>query len=182
MKATQNAMMGVVAFLLTVYFVYRVERQPGATVSLGVLWTRFPKFILGFIAASAIATWFINGSGVENAADIVRVAGTDLRTIFFILAFVCIGLEFRVTSLREAGVKPVLVFAAATVLNLVLAFALASILFAGFTLDDGRREGASVEADQQHRVAELPVVARPEAGGVVHDRDVHAARPERRVR
>ncbi len=134
-KATQNAMMGVVAFLLTVYFVYRVERQPGATVSLGVLWTRFPKFILGFIAASAIATWFINGSGVDNAADIVRVAGTDLRTIFFILAFVCIGLEFRVSSLREAGVKPVLVFAAATVLNLALAFALASILFAGFTLD-----------------------------------------------
>ena len=133
-KATQNALMGVVAFLLTVYFVYRVERQPGATVSPRVLWTRFPKFILGFIAASAIATWFINSSGVDKAADIVRVAGTDLRTIFFILAFVCIGLEFRVSSLREAGVKPILVFAAATVLNLALALALASILFAGFTL------------------------------------------------
>ena len=133
-KSTQNALMGVVAFLLTVYFVYRVERRPGASVSLSTLWTRFPKFILGFLAASAIATWFINASGVENASDIVKVAGTDLRTIFFILAFVCNGLEFRVTSLREAGAKPILVFAAATVVNLVLALALASILFAGFTL------------------------------------------------
>ncbi len=133
-KSTQNAMMGVVAFLLTVWFVYRVERQPGATVSLSVLWTRFPKFILGFIAASAIATWFINGSGAAKASDIIRVAGTDLRTTFFILAFVCIGLEFRASSLREAGVKPVLVFGAASILNLVLAFVLASILFAGFTL------------------------------------------------
>ncbi len=134
-KSTQNAMMGVVAFLLTLYFVYRVERQPGATVSLSVLWTRFPKFILGFIAASALATWFINASGVDKASDVVRVAGTDLRTTFFILAFVCIGLEFRLSSLREAGVKPVLVFGAASILNLVLAFALASILFAGFTID-----------------------------------------------
>ena len=67
-KSTQNAMMGVVAFLLTAYFVYRVERRPGATIGLGVLWTRFPKFILGFLAASAIATWFINASGVENAS------------------------------------------------------------------------------------------------------------------
>jgi uncharacterized integral membrane protein (TIGR00698 family) len=133
-KSTQNAMMGVVAFLLTAYFVYRVDRRPGATIGLGVLWTRFPKFILGFIAASAIATWFINASGVENASDIVRIAGTDLRTTFFILAFVCIGLEFRPSSLREAGVKPVLVFGAATLLNLALAFVLASILFAGFSL------------------------------------------------
>ena len=74
-KSTQNAMMGVVAFLLTVWFVYRVERQPGATVSLSVLWTRFPKFILGFVAASAIATWFINGSGVAKASDIARSPG-----------------------------------------------------------------------------------------------------------
>lgn len=133
-KQTQNALMGVVAFLLTVYFVYRVERQPGASVGLGTLWTRFPKFILGFVAASAIATWFINASGVEGASDIVKVAGNDIRVWFFILAFVCIGLEFRLTSLREAGVRPVAVFAMATVLNLVLAFALASVLFAGFTL------------------------------------------------
>jgi uncharacterized integral membrane protein (TIGR00698 family) len=134
-KSTQNAMMGFVAVLLTFYFVTRVERLPGTSISLRTIWTRFPKFIIGFIAASAIATWYINtAADPKAAADIVKVAGADLRTWAFTLAFVCIGLELRVTSLREAGARPVAVFAMATVLNLVLALVLASVIFSGFTL------------------------------------------------
>ncbi len=135
-KSTQNAMMGIVAVLLTVWFVYRVERTPGVTVGIGDLWARFPKFIIGFVVASAAATWFINAAADPKVAGaIVRVAGTDLRVWFFTLAFVCIGLEFRPAAIREAGVRPLLVFGAATVLNLVVALALASVLFAGFTLE-----------------------------------------------
>ena len=134
-KTTQNALMGVVAFLLAAYFVYRVEKTPGASVSVSTLWTRFPKFILGFVAASAMATWYVNTAADQKAAiATVAVAGTDLRIWFFTLAFVCIGLAFRVTSVREAGMRPVIVFAAATILNLVLALVLASFFFADFTL------------------------------------------------
>ena len=134
-KTTQNALMGVVAFALAAYWVYRVDKTPGASVSPSTLWTRFPKFILGFIAASAIATWYINTAVDQTAAnETVKIAGNDLRIWFFTLAFVCIGLEFRVTSLREAGVRPVIVFAGATILNLALALVLASIFFADFTL------------------------------------------------
>jgi len=134
-KSTQNAMMGFVAVLLTAWFVYRVEREPGKHVGLGTLWTRFPKFILGFLAASAIATWFINtAADPKEAAGIVKVASTDLRVWFFTLAFVCIGLEFRPTAIREAGGRPLLVFGAATILNLAIALILATILFSGFTL------------------------------------------------
>ena len=134
-KTTQNALMGVVAFLLAAYFVYRVEKTPGVSVSVSTLWTRFPKFILGFVAASAMATWYINTAVDQKAAvATVAVAGTDLRIWFFTLAFVCIGLAFRVTSVREAGMRPVIVFAAATILNLVLALVLASFFFADFTL------------------------------------------------
>lgn len=50
----------------------------------------------------------------------------------FILAFVSIGLEFEVKSLREAGVRPVAVFGLATVFNLVLGLLLASVLFGSF--------------------------------------------------
>ncbi len=134
-KTTQNALIGIVAFVLAAYYVYRVEKAPGASVSLSTLWTRFPKFILGFVAASAIATWYINTAvDPKAAAETVKVAGTDLRIWFFTFAFVCIGLEFRVTSMREAGIRPVIVFAGATVLNLVLALVLASFFFADFTL------------------------------------------------
>ncbi len=134
-KSTQNAMMGFVAVGLTAWFVYRIERKPGATVGLGALWARFPKFIIGFVIASAAATWFINTAVDPKAAGaMVKVAGTDLRVWFFTLAFVSIGLEFRVGAIREAGVRPLLVFAVATVVNLTVALALASVLFAGFSL------------------------------------------------
>jgi uncharacterized membrane protein YadS len=132
-KQTQNAVIGVVAFLLTAYFVFHVERAPGASVSLISLWQRFPKFILGFIAASAIGTWYSSAAtNSAAAAQALKIAGTDMRVWFFIFAFVCIGLDLRLGSLREAGIRPVVVFAAATVLNLALALALASVLFAGF--------------------------------------------------
>lgn len=134
-KQTQNALMGVVAVILTAWFVLRIERVPGATVGLGAIWERFPKFILGFVAASALATIYINSAADAKAAgDVVAVAGTSLRTWFFILAFVCIGLEFRPAALREAGARPVAVFAVASLVNLVLALALASFLFTGFRL------------------------------------------------
>lgn len=134
-KSTQNAMMGIVAVGLTAWFVYRVERTPGVSVGFSELWARFPKFIIGFVIASAAATWYINAAADPKAAGaIVRVAGTDLRVWFFTLAFVCIGLEFRPSAIREAGVRPLLVFAAATVLNLVLALILATVLFTGFSL------------------------------------------------
>jgi uncharacterized integral membrane protein (TIGR00698 family) len=134
-KQTQNALMGVVAVILTAWFVYRIERVPGVRVGLGAIWERFPKFIIGFIAASALATIYINSAADPKAAgEIAAVAGTSLRTWFFILAFVCIGLEFRPAALREAGARPVAVFAVASLVNLVLALALASFLFAGFQL------------------------------------------------
>jgi hypothetical protein len=45
------------------------------------------------------------------------------------LAFICIGLEFRVGPVREAGWRPLAVFATATAFNLVLTLIVASILF-----------------------------------------------------
>jgi uncharacterized integral membrane protein (TIGR00698 family) len=134
-KATQNALMGVVAVLLTLYFVMRVEASAGeARPGPGEIWRRFPKFVLGFIAASLIATWWLTTVPADQGKATIAIVNT-LRSWFFILAFVSIGLELRVVSVREAGWKPVAVFGIATVANLVLALALASILFAGFTLD-----------------------------------------------
>jgi uncharacterized integral membrane protein (TIGR00698 family) len=130
-KVTQNALMGFVAIGLTAYFVFRVERQADAArPGLGEVWRRFPKFVLGFLAASVIATLFLQANPGKPGTDTIGVANA-LRTWFLILAFVSIGLELRVASLREAGWRPIGVFATATVLNLVVALGLASLLFAG---------------------------------------------------
>lgn len=129
-KATQNALIGVVAVALTAYFAFKVERTPGASAPrVRELWTRFPKFVLGFLAASVAATVYVGAVGADASADQIAVL-KSLSTVFFIVAFVSIGLEFKVTAVREAGWKPLVVFGSATVFNLVVGLALASVLFA----------------------------------------------------
>jgi uncharacterized membrane protein YadS len=131
-KTTQNALLGVVAVALTAYFAVRVERSTASARPSAIqLWERFPKFVLGFLAASVIGTLYATAVGAAAAKPVIGTVN-DLRTLFLILAFVSIGLEFRVAPLREAGWRPVGVFASATVVNLVVGLGLATLLFHGF--------------------------------------------------
>jgi len=133
-KSTQNVLIGVVAIALTAYFTFKIERRPDAKApGAGEIWRRFPKFVLGFLAASVIATIYLSQVGSVVGKPVIAVAN-DLRTLLFIAAFVSIGLEFRARVLKTAGWRPVGVFAAATVFNLVAGLALSSVLFANFTL------------------------------------------------
>ncbi|MGE2833172.1 YeiH family protein [Mycobacterium sp. SMC-4] len=127
-KTTQNALIGIVAIALTAYFALKVERNAAARPTVGQFWERFPKFVLGFIAASVIGTLFLQWGGDKAAITTVN----DLRTWFLIFAFVAIGLEFSLKGLREAGWRPIAVFASATVVNIVVALGLALLLFGNF--------------------------------------------------
>jgi uncharacterized membrane protein YadS len=133
-KVTQNALIGFVALGLAAWFAYRIDRTPQAPRPRAVdLWHRFPKFVLGFVLASIIATLYLGGvSAAEGKATIGVV--NNLRIWFLVLAFVSVGLEFRIAPVKEAGWRPVGVFAAATVFNLATGLALASWLFAGFSM------------------------------------------------
>ena len=145
-KTTQNALLGVVAVALTAYFAVRVERSAtsalddSARPSAAQLWERFPKFVLGFLAASVIGTLYVAAVGAAAAKPVIATVN-DLRTLFLILAFVSIGLEFRVAPLREAGWRPVGVFAGATVVNLLVGLLLATLLFSGFPAAVSDRRG-----------------------------------------
>ena len=132
-KTTQNALIGVVAIALTAYFALKVERRSAedARPTLGQFWERFPKFVLGFIAASIIGTLYLQWVS-DGKAQIATV--NDLRTWFLIFAFVSIGLEFSLKGLREAGWRPIALFASATVVNIVVALGLAVVLFGNFTV------------------------------------------------
>ncbi len=130
-KTTQNALIGIVAIALTAYFALRVERSGSARPSLAQFWDRFPKFVLGFVAASVIGTVYLASvSAASGKAHIAIV--NDLRTWFLIFAFVSIGLEFSLEGLRKAGWRPIVVFGSAAVVNLLVGLGLSVLLFSDF--------------------------------------------------
>lgn len=132
-KTTQNALIGLVAIALTAYFAFRVDRDgTAARPSLLEFWSRFPKFVLGFIAASIIGTIYLQSVDKKTGAAHIAII-TDLRTWALILAFVAIGLEFSLRGLREAGWRPVVVFGSAALFNLAVGLGLSVLLFHNFT-------------------------------------------------
>ncbi len=120
-KSTQNALIGVVAFLLAIYFAFAVEGKKEKP-SAAIIWQRFPKFVLGFIVASIIYTlgWIPKEAGA---------AITAMKDWFFCLAFVCMGLELSLGDLKKMGWSPVIVYLIVTVFNTVLALIVAWIIF-----------------------------------------------------
>lgn len=121
-KMSQNALIGVAAFLLASYWAIVVERKPGERPSARVIWERFPKFVLGFILVSILAS-----AGLFNKAQLANL--NALRNWAFTLAFISIGLELSFGELRRMGVRPLLVYLIATVFNTLLALGVAGVIF-----------------------------------------------------
>jgi uncharacterized integral membrane protein (TIGR00698 family) len=121
-KMSQNTFIGVAAFLLALYFVAVVERKPEERPSTRVIWDRFPKFVLGFVLASILAS-----VGFFTAAQLGTLK--VLSQWAFTLAFVCIGLELSLGEFRKMGWPPVVVYVIATIFNTVLALGVATLIF-----------------------------------------------------
>ncbi|MBI4737157.1 MAG: putative sulfate exporter family transporter [candidate division NC10 bacterium] len=125
-KLSQNALIGVVAFLLALYWVVVVERKPGQRPSAWEIWERFPKFVLGFILASIVVTLALSNGWI--ASGVKRDIG-HLREWFFMAAFLSIGFDLSFRGLREAGWRPIGVYALATAFNTLVALGAASLIF-----------------------------------------------------
>jgi uncharacterized integral membrane protein (TIGR00698 family) len=122
-KLSQNALIGVAAFLLALYWAVRVEqKETGQKPSAKLIWERFPKFVLGFILLSILASLGLFSK--EPVADL-----KNLRQWALTLAFVGIGWSLVFGDFKEIGAKPVWVFLGATVFNTVLAFIVSWFLF-----------------------------------------------------
>jgi uncharacterized integral membrane protein (TIGR00698 family) len=134
-KMIQNVMIGVIAFGVAVYWCARVECAPGQMVSKMEIWYRFPKFVLGFIAASIIIS--IMYSAMGSAGDVmldhgfIRGLTRGARDWFFALAFASIGLSsnFRELAHHFKGGKPVILYVCGQSLNLILTLTMAYIMF-----------------------------------------------------
>ncbi len=128
-KFSQNVLIGVAAFLLSIWWTLRGGAANQEKPSAKVIWERFPKFVLGFIVASLVFSFLLDPALVKDTKKLL----TGLRTWWFALAFVCIGLETRFTELvRMDGGRPALAFIGAQAFNVVWTLILAYLLFGGW--------------------------------------------------
>ena len=127
-KMAQNVLIGLAAFLLALWFAFKGQAAGGEKPSLMQIWTRFPKFVLGFIVASIVFSFFM----AEAEAKAVTGITAGLRGWWFTLAFLCIGLETKFSELiAMGGGKPAGVFLTAQAFNIILTLILAYLIFGG---------------------------------------------------
>lgn len=127
-KFSQNAMLGVAAFALSVWWTVRQGGGTGERPSARLIWDRFPKFVIGFMVASVVFSFVLDAPVVAETGGLVRA----LRTWWFALAFVCIGLETRfrdIVSMDEG--RPAWAFVLAQALNVIWTLVIAWMLFGG---------------------------------------------------
>jgi uncharacterized integral membrane protein (TIGR00698 family) len=100
-KTARNATIGFVVLGYALYWI----RQGQARVvenKAAFLWNRFPKFVLGFIGISALASLgAFSGTQVTNIANLSRWA--------FLFTFAGVGLRTDFGELRQQGWRPLVV-------------------------------------------------------------------------
>ena len=136
-KMIQNILIGFVALGIAIFFTTKVDPQrsadEGRKVGVCEIWQRFPKFILGFIAASMIFSFVMQPVyGVDATNDVIKHL-KEFQNWAFALAFTSIGLEtnFKELCSQVQGGKPFQLYIVGQVFNLILTFAVVWVLLSG---------------------------------------------------
>jgi uncharacterized membrane protein YadS len=133
-KMIQNILIGAVAFGVAVYWVTSVDRAVDSPRPSALeIWRRFPKFVLGFLAASLLFSGVASSGAEGEAVTSAVISGTSevMRGWFFCLAFVSIGLDtnFRELGRFLVGGKPLILYVCGQTLNLALSLAMSWLMF-----------------------------------------------------
>src|SRR5215210_3316003 len=130
-KFSQNVLIGVAAVFIAGWWTLKKNPSAQSTTEgrgLSVVWERFPKFVLGFLAASLLFSFVVPPDTTKQVAGILN----SLRTVWFALAFVAIGLEARFSDLvKIQGGRPALAFIGAQLFNIAWTLLWSYLLFGG---------------------------------------------------
>jgi len=132
-KSIQNILIGFIAFAVAIFFTTHVEGEEKSNVTAAEIWYRLPKFILGFFAASLIASFiFLPTVGKDTVAGINGVLD-QYKNWAFVLAFTSIGLDTNFREIKEQfkGGKPLTLYVVGQLFNIVLTFIAVYILLSG---------------------------------------------------
>jgi uncharacterized integral membrane protein (TIGR00698 family) len=133
----RDVWIGVWAFVLAIVATTRWERTGVQTKPSPVeIWRRFPKFVIGFLVASAIITLISHGYSYADYKKVLQpslVAPLQaLRTWAFTFAFLAIGLTTRFREFVSVGGKPFYAFTTGVVINIILGYILSTQVFVDF--------------------------------------------------
>jgi uncharacterized integral membrane protein (TIGR00698 family) len=103
-KTTRNATIGFVVLAYAIYWAAKGEARTVENKAI-FLWNKFPKFVLGFIAISLLATF-----GAFSKEQVTDIA--NLSRWAFLLTFAGVGLSTDLREMRKQGLYPFIVGAA----------------------------------------------------------------------
>jgi uncharacterized membrane protein YadS len=126
-KFSQNVLLGLAAFAISVYWTYSKNAAAGQEKpTVGVIWERFPKFVLGFIIASLLFSFVIPAETTASVKNSLK----NLQGLWFALAFTSIGLETNFADLfRQNSKTPLYAFLIAQLFNIIVTLVIAFLLF-----------------------------------------------------
>jgi len=128
-KFSQNVLLGIAAFAISVYWTYTnhpAGKGKASNPTLGVIWERFPKFVIGFVAASFLFSFFLSAETVTEVKGSLK----NLQGLWFALAFTSIGLETNFKDLfKENSKRPLYAFLIAQGFNVIVTLIIAFLLF-----------------------------------------------------
>ena len=128
---------GIWTFVLALIAVTVWERtETNSKVQVGQIWWRFPKFVIGFLIASALTAFVVHGISLGDYNKLVKptliTPIISLRTWVFTFSFLSIGLTTRFRELAAAGFKPFIAFTAGVIVNVILGYILSVIVFSHY--------------------------------------------------
>ena len=132
-KMIQNILIGFIAFAVALFFATKVDKDPTRKVGAGEIWTRFPKFIIGFFVASLVASFIIQPLAGADSVKAINSVLDQYKNWAFVLAFTSIGLDtnFREIARNLQGGKVLWLYIIGQVFNILLTFFAVWFLLSG---------------------------------------------------
>lgn len=120
-KLVRNLLLSAAVVGYSVYYARRtVATTPRSNV--GLVWEKFPKFIVGFLLVMVVAN-----AGLLAPQQVT--SATNASRWFFLLAFAGFGMHVDLDQLRTAGVQPVALLLATLIVVGAVSLGVVSFLF-----------------------------------------------------
>ena len=114
-----------------------MDKDPNKKVGAGEIWTRFPKFIIGFFVASLVASFIILPLAGSSQVSAINSVLDQYKNWAFVLAFTSIGLDtnFKEIARQMQGGKVLWLYIVGQVFNIALTFFAVWFLLSGVVFD-----------------------------------------------